>query len=564
MIQDVLARLEGVKVGSGYWTALCPAHDDRSSSLSVRPNTKNPDSWPVCRCFAGCTWETIKAALEAKGLKAPRKDTRRFDDDSNRVIARILYPVKDARGNLLVTKVRLEWSQAGKTFAWDYVNGQKPAGFNSSDLLYGAERAGKVDIGVAAILTEGEKACDALTSIGVRCAVSAVCGASASLTPVALEPLRGREVYLWPDNDDIGRAFMSKAAVTLKGIATRVWLVSDPMAGPKDDAADFVRRAQEPMDALDALIEAAKPYSYDLPAGVVEMSDPKLVEATSRDTDAWISGSRVGLVTSGIKTLDDKIRGGFRAGDVYLVGALSGGGKTTLMQNFAAAAEKEAKVFFASPEMSSVSLLRREAVRRSRSDEGSDAYYLELNSKIQKAPPRISLYTKIDATMKDISDAARAIPDLGLVIIDYLQLVADFEGRTPRYLQIAQVVQESLRIASDLSVPVLVSSQVNVTIGPGGEKVYTFRESQMPEHKAATVMIFERAEKFDMRAAPKPEVWIRLVCQKNRHGEQFGAIDLTWIPRYFLVEPGRPASSLPAPVENDIPPQAAQIPLASN
>lgn len=539
MIQEVLGRLEGVKKSGDGWTARCPSHDDRSSSLSIKEN-KSGAPWPAFRCFTGCTFEQIRAALEAKGVIAPRKDTRRFDDDSNRVTQRIAYPVRDAKGNLIATKIRLEWSQKSKTFTWDYIGNVKPAGFNSSDLLYGAERAGRVDPDVAAILTEGEKACDALTNLGARCAVSAVCGASASLTAVALECLRGREVYLWPDNDDIGRAFMAKAAVTLRGIASKVWLLADPLADPKDDAADFVRRGAT-ADSLDELIEAARPYPYGLPLGAVEMADPKLVEETRKDTDAWRTGDRRGLVTTGLRTLDSKIRGGFRAGDVYLVGAPSGGGKTTLMQSFAAAGEKETKVLFASPEMSSVSLLRREAVRRSGQPEGSEAFFLELLSKIPARPPRVVLFTKVDATMREISDAARAIPELGLILIDYLQLVADFEGRTPRYLLIAQVVQEALRLATDLQVPVVVSSQVNVTIGPGGAKVYTFRESAMPEHKAASVLIFERGREYDPRSPVRGrQVWIRLLCLKNRHGEQFAPIDLTWTPGLFQIEEGRP------------------------
>lgn len=49
---DILDRLDGVReTGAGRWLARCPAHDDRSPSLSVR---QLDDRWLV-HCFAGCT-----------------------------------------------------------------------------------------------------------------------------------------------------------------------------------------------------------------------------------------------------------------------------------------------------------------------------------------------------------------------------------------------------------------------------------------------------------------------------------------------------------------------------
>jgi hypothetical protein len=61
---DVIERLEGVhQCGVGRWSAKCPAHDDRSPSLSVR---ELEDGTVLVKCFAGCGAADVVAAL---GLK---------------------------------------------------------------------------------------------------------------------------------------------------------------------------------------------------------------------------------------------------------------------------------------------------------------------------------------------------------------------------------------------------------------------------------------------------------------------------------------------------------------
>jgi hypothetical protein len=60
-IQDFLALLKGVKqVGPDRWTALCPGHDDRSPSLSIR---EAGDGKVLIRCWSHCTAEDVVAAL---------------------------------------------------------------------------------------------------------------------------------------------------------------------------------------------------------------------------------------------------------------------------------------------------------------------------------------------------------------------------------------------------------------------------------------------------------------------------------------------------------------------
>lgn len=58
MIADLLlSRLERVRqTGSNRWSACCPAHNDRSPSLSIK---ETPDGAILIHCFAGCATEAV-------------------------------------------------------------------------------------------------------------------------------------------------------------------------------------------------------------------------------------------------------------------------------------------------------------------------------------------------------------------------------------------------------------------------------------------------------------------------------------------------------------------------
>ena len=59
--ENLLSRLENVRqTGPGKWLALCPAHEDRSPSLSIR---EADDCRLLIHCWAGCDPESVITAL---------------------------------------------------------------------------------------------------------------------------------------------------------------------------------------------------------------------------------------------------------------------------------------------------------------------------------------------------------------------------------------------------------------------------------------------------------------------------------------------------------------------
>lgn len=61
-VNDLLARLDGVRGRNGQWQAKCPAHADRSPSLSVKDGG---NGLILMHCFGGCGTDAV---LEALGL----------------------------------------------------------------------------------------------------------------------------------------------------------------------------------------------------------------------------------------------------------------------------------------------------------------------------------------------------------------------------------------------------------------------------------------------------------------------------------------------------------------
>lgn len=249
----LLSRLDGARAsGSGKWTARCPAHDDKSPSLSIAEGMAGR---VLLKCHAGCSLESI---LSARGLAlsdlGPEQRER----------IRVRYEVCTRAGDVVAVHERTDKPDGSKAFMWRRPDGTAGlGGLAMRDLpLFGAELLDAEEGPV--IVTEGEKAAGSLRSLG-RLALGTVTGAAVTPSSRSLEDLRGRDVILWPDCDEPGRVHMERVSAALQGIASSVRLFTwGTSAG--DDAADFVGRGGT-ADELARLL--------DVPAIVTSGTDPE-------------------------------------------------------------------------------------------------------------------------------------------------------------------------------------------------------------------------------------------------------------------------------------------------
>jgi len=213
----VLERLDGVEqLSNGSFQALCPAHHDKKSSLSV---SEGDDGRALLKCHAGCDTKDVLdrlALTEADLFVNPQRNGHRKPTAT--------WQVRNVKGEVQALHVRFDGPD-GKKILWKLPGGTFKEGLKGRKLetlpLYGSERVGDWPDDVPIIVTEGEKAADALLASHVP-ALGTVTGAGKTPGTEALEVLRGRSVILWSDADEPGRGHMRKVADALQGIAAEV------------------------------------------------------------------------------------------------------------------------------------------------------------------------------------------------------------------------------------------------------------------------------------------------------------------------------------------------------
>lgn len=220
-----------------------------------------------------------------------------------------VYPVRDAAGNLVAEHVREDTADGGKRVRWRRpdgswgLNGTKPA-----DLpLYGAHLVSDAGADDLIVLTEGEKARDALAAAGLP-AVGTVTGAGGTPGTEALEVLRDRRVCLWSDNDAAGREHMRRVAEALRSVAAETLVYTWDEAPDKGDAADHPAvegRAPKAVDRLLTDLEGSPRWK------------PEREHSEARDDDAdvaWEAPAPLPDDLSPVATFDaDMLPGPLRA-----------------------------------------------------------------------------------------------------------------------------------------------------------------------------------------------------------------------------------------------------------
>jgi putative DNA primase/helicase len=209
----------GRKSGAG-WVACCPAHEDRSPSLSLHDSN---DSHVLVHCHAGCAQAAVVTRLRDLGLW-PNPEKRR---DRRRVVAEYVYTGED--GAMLYQVVRTD----PKGFFQRYPDG-RGGWINRKcrrQVLYRLPEVVKATI---VFVVEGERDVETLRAYGFV-ATTIAGGSRAEWLASFTDVLRGRQVILIPDNDEPGWSLMRRVAKSLIGSVSRLTCFDDHhCAGAKD------------------------------------------------------------------------------------------------------------------------------------------------------------------------------------------------------------------------------------------------------------------------------------------------------------------------------------------
>jgi replicative DNA helicase len=273
-------------------------------------------------------------------------------------------------------------------------------------------------------------------------------------------------------------------------------------------------------------------------AGAADLNQSVL--AALGGLDRRSSGQALRGVSSGLYGLDS-VTGGFQPGEVNILAGRTSMGKTALALNIAAEVATEQPVLLFSLEMDSLSIAERllsttAGVRLGRMRDGTigrDERMRLSEAADQCGQLKIRMDDTSGRTVSQLGSICRREhrrSALGLVIIDYLQLLEPDNHREPRHEQVSKISRRLKGLARELKVPLLVLAQLNrqATVTKDNRPALShLRESGAIEQDADVVIFCHRPAYYtNERSGPEGEK-AELIVAKNRQGPT-ASIEVLW------------------------------------
>jgi replicative DNA helicase len=297
------------------------------------------------------------------------------------------------------------------------------------------------------------------------------------------------------------------------------------------------------------MLEAAEKKVYALRRGdsgeSLQHIGKVLLNVYDRLEELAQSGSEIPGLSTGLHDVDRKING-LNKTDLLLIAARPGMGKTSMALNIALNVAKKypgkAVVFFnleMSREQMAMRLLANESfvdLQKLVTGQLTEEDWGKLSiasSALSQTDIRVDDNPTI--TVAEMNAKCRRIENLGLVFIDYLQLMTSAApGKTSENrVTVVSEISRALKImAKELNVPVVCMSQLSRANESRTDKrpmLSDLRESGAIEQDADSVMFIYRDDYYNKDSEEKNIA--ELIVAKNRHGET-GTVKLQWLPQF--------------------------------
>ena len=323
------------------------------------------------------------------------------------------------------------------------------------------------------------------------------------------------------------KAMLRKLIRTTEGIANTCY------AGKESMEDIFVDTEKQIFD----IIQQNTSGEY-VPIKDVVLNALDKIEMASK-TKGNVTGIPTGFIDLDYKTA------GFQPSDLILVAARPSMGKTALVLNIAQhmAFREDVTVAVFSLEMSKEQLVNRLLSLESRVDSQSirtgnltDEDWSKL---IEGAGVIGKSHLIIDDTpgisVTELRSKCRKFKmehNLGIIIIDYLQLMTGSKHSESRQQEISDISRSLKAVARELNVPVVALSQLSRAVEQRPDHrpmLSDLRESGAIEQDADVVMFIYRDDYYNKDTA-KPNV-AEIIIAKQRNGA-IGTIELAWLPQY--------------------------------
>lgn len=326
-----------------------------------------------------------------------------------------------------------------------------------------------------------------------------------------------------------------------------------------ETSTNVITKCYSESEDVDVLLDNAEQKIFEISEkrikhGFVPLSDilPHTFESIDRIKEGYISG-----MPTGFSELDS-LTAGLQRADLIVVAGRPSMGKTSfclsLMENVAI--ENKTPVAIFSLEMEKSQLANRMLCSRARisshkmrSGRLSDHEWTNLSIAVG---PLSEAKIFVDDTpgmgvleMRAKARRLKAKEDIGLVVVDYLQLMQGTRGAESRQQEIALISRSLKGLAKDLNVPVVACSQLSRAVETrGGERrpqLADLRESGAIEQDADLVVFIYRPELYGIKSIDfkkdkiPTEGLAEIVVAKHRNGPT-GSILLSFVKQYARFE----------------------------
>ena len=320
------------------------------------------------------------------------------------------------------------------------------------------------------------------------------------------------------------------------------------LRGLAQASTDISEMVHDEVGTASEMLETAEKKIYALRKGErndsLEHIGTVLHKVFDRLTELSQSDSLIPGLSTGLRDLDTKING-LNNSDLLLVAARPAMGKSAFALNIAVNVAKKYKKTVAvfnlemSREQLAMRLLASESfidMQKLATGKLSDEEWSKLcmaSAALSQTDIRIDDNPSV--TVADINAKCRRLDNLGLVVIDYLQLMqgSGYGKNSENRVTVVGEISRSLKImAKELNIPVICLSQLSRAVESRNDKrpiLSDLRESGAIEQDADSVMFLYRDEYYNENTEDKGLA--ECIVSKNRHGET-GTVKLQWFGPY--------------------------------
>jgi replicative DNA helicase len=316
----------------------------------------------------------------------------------------------------------------------------------------------------------------------------------------------------------------------------------------------IVTRCFEDRGEVDEVINFAEKSIYEIAESKIKKSFFSVSDLINGNIDSLEERQGSGTTLTGVPTgftRLDQLTSGLQGSDLIILAARPAMGKTSLALNMARNAAVDANVPVAvfSLEMSKEQLSMRLLTAEARIDSSrlrggffNDDDWTRLTNAagvLEQAP--IYIDDSADVTPMDIRAKCRRLKSdkgLGLVIIDYIQLMRGSKANERRDLEVSEISRSLKILAKELNVPVVALSQLNRMLEQRSDKrpmLSDLRESGSLEQDADIVAFIYRDEVYNQDENNPNRGKAEIILGKQRNGP-VGVAHLAFLKAYTRFE----------------------------